>query len=300
MTDSIYKNVLESLPLFPLSEMAKDTPEEENIIIEPYIEQGDLIILGQHRLLCANCHDSGNLDRLIDGNKIHCVFADPPYGMGLRADYTSMNRSTSKHLKHKNIIGDNALYDPTFLLEYFANVKEIFLWGANYYANKIPVEFKKHSWLVWDKRIEDGRLDYSHLNFTTSEFELCWSKNKHRQRMLRFLQFGYICSQFEPQGSRKRIHPTQKPVRMITYCLEQFLKETDVNICDPYLGSGSTLIACDMLEKTCFGIEIDSTYCEKIIARWIEYRHSDMSIFIIRDGHRYSLRELNPIKYNTI
>ncbi len=132
------------------------------------------------------------------------------------------------------------------------------------------------------------------VDFTLSEFELCWSKNKHRQRILRYVWFGFNGLQYEGKealqnkGAVKRCHPNQKPVRMIIQCFEWFLKENHKNILDLFGGSGSTLIACEEYNKNCFMMEFDPQYCEVIIDRYIKYVGNNNNVFIEdRDGKKH-------------
>jgi DNA modification methylase len=156
--------------------------------------------------------------------------------------------------------------------------------GADYYAELIPNR-DKGSWIVWDKRagIEDAF-------FMTSEFELCWSKQKHHRRIARFAWFGAYGMQFEEReekkgGGFKRVHPNQKPVRLIKWFFEQWGKSGDI-VVDLFLGSGSTIIACDKMGRVCYGMEIDPLYCDIIIERWCRYT-----------GQRDIIKNGEPIKW---
>jgi DNA modification methylase len=119
----------------------------------------------------------------------------------------------------------------------------------------------KGSWVIWDKRV---RADGEAINqaMSTSEFETCWSRKKHQRLVCRMVHSG-ICS----IENDKRVHPTQKPVKLAEWFFERWGKETKL-VVDLFLGSGSTLIACEKTGRKCYGMELDPHYCSVIIERW--------------------------------
>lgn len=198
---------------------------------EPITRPGDLYILGRHRLLCGDSTKITDVERLMDGKKADMVFTDPPYGMNLNTDFTGMGYKNGAEKqkvkgavskKYRKVIGDDSKYDPSHIFRDFGYVDEIFLWGADYYAELIP-DRDKGSWIVWDKRagLED-------VYWETSEFELCWMKQKHHRRIARFQWMGACGTQMEEaeekkgKGSISRVHPNQKPVRMYKWFLEKW------------------------------------------------------------------------------
>ncbi|HEU4344779.1 MAG TPA: DNA methyltransferase [Candidatus Binatia bacterium] len=202
----------------------------------------------------------GDCLTLLPSLKADVVLTDPPYGMRLDASYAN---STPNHKKgigaskgYEAIVGDEKDFDAAPYLAALSGVAEQFWWGANYYRRHIP---DGGSWLVWDKRAGMPDFDYS-----LSEFELCWSKKKRRQRILRRRWFG-LCGT-ETQDVRQRVHPSQKPVELMMDCL-QMAAEAKV-VLDPFMGSGSTGVAAVKLGRTFFGIEIHQSYfdiaCERI------------------------------------
>ena len=147
------------------------------------------------------------------------------------------------------------------------NAKETFIWGTNYFAELIPNR-NDGSWVVWDKRSnnnDDIDADYSSDKMYGSCFELCWSKNKHKQDIARIKWAGVFGT--EQEFDHKRYHPTQKPIKLVTWFLNRYSKENE-NICDLFGGSGSTLIACEQLNRKCYMMELDPHYVDVIIERW--------------------------------
>jgi DNA modification methylase len=256
---------------------------------EPVTQLGDLWTLGRHRLICGDATDKETVTQLMNGAKADMVFTDPPYGMNLETDFSKRDRGkglmgkrqfedNAKLQRHNysKIIGDDKDYDPTHLFEMFPKVREMFLWGADYYAERIP-EKNKGSWIVWDKRagIED-------VEFNLREFETCWSKKKHARRLARFQWFGLMG--LGKEDTKSRIHPTQKPVSLIVWFFKQWGKK-DGKVVDLFLGSGSTLIACEQTDRSCYGTELDPKYCDVILKRWANFTGEDP---VREDGAKWS------------
>ena len=240
---------------------------------EPTSKLGDIYQLGEHRLMCGDSLNAEHVAKLMDGAKADMVFTDPPYGMRLDTDYSSMvnrldfakEKNVKSGKKYDAVIGDNQDFKPE-LIETVTNnfnyCKEMFLWGADYYAELLK-EKNKGSWFVWDKRLDDNAD-----KMYGSCFELCWSKNKHKRDIARIKWAGIFGT--EQEFDHKRHHPTQKPINLAMWFLERYSK-TDNVIVDLYGGSGSTLIACEQLNRKCYMMEMSPKYVDVIIKRWEEY-----------------------------
>ena len=159
--------------------------------------------------------------------------------------------------KYAPVIGDDKPFDPLPIFDLWS-APEMFLFGADYYAENIPKR-TEGSWLCWDKR-KDSQADA-----IGAEFELCWSKAKHKRRMLRHDWFGFLSSA-NGSDARNRQHPTQKPASLIADILNQWTPKGCV-VTDPFLGSGTTMVACENLQRKCRGIEISPDYCAVILER---------------------------------
>lgn len=248
-------------------EPADKFQEDEDAVPEPPKEAktklGDLYQLGEHRLLCGDSTDAANVSRLMNGDKADMVFTDPPYGIKLDGSYSSMpsrwNNESYKH-KFKDIEGDNNDYDPSSIFQIQA--KEIFIWGANNFISRVP-NAEKGAWIVWDKKTDEN-LD----KMISGDFELCWSKNRHKYSIARFKFSGIFGT--EKEDTKARVHPSQKPVALAEWFFDRWGKEAKL-IWDGYLGSGSTLIACEKTNRKCYGMEIDPIYCDVIVDRWEKF-----------------------------
>lgn len=244
----------------------EDAPIEIDNTSEPITKLGDIYQLGEHRLMCGDSTDAETVARLMDGVKADMILSDPPYGMCLDTDFSGIvgslgRKGGTKGKNYDKVIGDNEDFKPELINTFFDNFscKEIFLFGADYFAELLPNK-NDGSWLVWDKRKE------SQADAIGSEFELIWSKNKHKRRMLRHDWFGFLSSQ-NAKDAQHRVHPTQKPVTLLVDIINQWGDGCDV-IVDLYGGSGSTLIACEQLNRKCYCMELDPKYCDVIIKRW--------------------------------
>ena len=201
------------------------------------------------------------------------VFTDPPYGMGLDTDYSSMRSKLGRFeglqgKKYERAEVDN--FSPSMIssiLNHFESAKEIFVWGADYFAELLPNK-NNGSWFVWDKRSNNNdnvEADESSDKMFGSCFELCWSREKHKREIARVKWAGIFG--LSQEVDKKRWHPTQKPIALVSWFLCKFSKPFEV-VVDLFGGSGSTLIACEQLNRKCLMMELDPHYCDVILARW--------------------------------
>jgi site-specific DNA-methyltransferase (adenine-specific) len=225
--------------------------------IKTDIVLGDLIEIGEHRLLCGDSTCSDTVAKLIDGNKFS-IYTDPPYGINLDGDNSKRGAETSLMkggLKLKSFIDDSISYavDAFNLTRAFKPIKEVW-WGANYYCHSLP---QSNNWLVWDKRVEDK------MRNTNSDCELAYIIDGHNSvRIYRHLWNGLIKAS---EKGQKRVHPTQKPIELASYCYNEY--EMGNTILDLFGGSGSAMVACHQTKRKCLMMEFDPHYCQVIIDR---------------------------------
>jgi DNA modification methylase len=245
---------------------------EVNEQIETDIVLGDLFEIGEHRLLCGDSTDLDSVNKLIENNKIDMVFTDPPYGINEQTDRDFASRTRlAKGNTFNKILGDENTDVAVKAIEIIKslNIKNLVIWGANYYAHSLP---ESGNWLVWDKRVEEKQRDMN------SDAELAWVKsNKNSVRIFRHLWKGMIK---QSEHGQARIHPTQKPISLSDWCIKEYAPEAKI-ILDLFLGSGSTMIAAHQLKRKCYGMELEPKYCEVIIQRM---RKLEPEIIIKRNG----------------
>lgn len=172
---------------------------------------------------------------------VELVLTDPPYGIGYIHGVGGGCLARSTNFADVPVRGDSEPFDPTFLL----NARTAILWGANHYANRLP---NSPCWLVWDKR--EGMC----VN-DQADCELAWTSLDSPARLKRHYWNGMLKAS---ERGEPRIHPTQKPVELMKWCLGF----ADGIILDPFMGSGTTLRAAKDLGRRAIGIEIEEKYCE--------------------------------------
>jgi len=253
--------------LFGFEQEPKEAPEarvdEAEELLEKWgVESGQLWSLGDHRLICGDCTDKAVVDRLMDGEKAGAVVTDPPYGMNVDVDYANMHHGDGVYTvnRFERVVGDDSPFDPLFLLEMFEYCNEIALFGGDYYAQRLPVG---GGWFCWDKRWNDSGMDLDKVR--GSVFELIWSKHPHKREIARITWTGH--HGMANDDLKSRAHPTQKPLLIMVWLLERIKGNLVV---DPFLGSGSTLMACEQLNRKCYGVEIDPKYVAVTLERWHE------------------------------
>ncbi len=217
-------------------------------------ETGQLWILGKHKLICGDCTDPEVISRLMDGEKADLCLTDPPYGIKRDKGFGGSG-GFGKPIPRRNYNDewDSERPDKSFFDILIITANKLLIFGGNFFADILP---QSTHWIVWDK-----------LNTmpTFGDCELIWT-NVLRNSVKKYT--------FEYNGligkEKERYHPTQKPVKLISEILSDYSKETQI-IIDPFLGSGTTLIACENLNRHCRGAEIDPGYCAVILERFYEH-----------------------------
>jgi DNA modification methylase len=247
-----------------------DYVEPDNLKVDVVL--GDLIEIGEHRLLCGDSTDSDQVAKLMNGEKADMVFTDPPYGINEKGD-----RSKRGGLAKGNNLPDFKDDTIQYAIDAFNNPQNINIpvqvwFGANYYCHTLP---QGNNWLVWDKRVEEKQRD------TQSDCELAWVKSKYNSvRIFRHLWKGMMK---DSERGEKRVHATQKPVALIDWCIKEYLPEAKL-ILDYFTGGGSTMVASHQLKRKCYGMELDPKYCQVIIDRM---QKLDNSLIIKINGKEY-------------
>jgi DNA modification methylase len=224
---------------------------------QPVTVEGDVWLLGRHRLMCGDSTSIDAVERLMDGRKADMVFTDPPYGIAYSSSKFDGNKAgvTNKRNKAEMIIGDGDNFDPSFLVQMFKGAKEMFVWGYQYYPDKLG----RGGIIVWNKKRETEAAN------PHGDFELCWSR-RERNKMC-WLQWGGFKNK---EKGEDRLHTTQKPVALALWFFENWGNGL-VCVVDLFGGSGSTLIACEKTARDCRMMELDPKYCDVIIKRWQDF-----------------------------
>lgn len=271
------------------------------------ITLGDLIELGGHRLMCGDSTNPDDVARLMGNVKADMIFTDPPYGVS----YTGSNNPNGKAwemISNDDLRGD-VLYQ--FLLHAFKNMATFSKEDAAFYifyASSTHIEFESaikqagmrvKQQLIWDKGMVLGHSDYhwSHepILYCVKEHKNCaWHGNRAQKTFLNSQDFEVLKSlskeeliqileefrenssvwKIKKDASKFYVHPTQKPTELARRAMINSSKLGD-NILEPFCGSGSTLIACESLNRKCYALEFSPKYAQTIIQRWCEYTGQD-------------------------
>jgi DNA modification methylase len=241
---------------FNIDKITEGNTEDDHIpeVKESRVKLGDVWELGKHRLMCGDSTKESDVKKLMNKQKADMVFTDPPYGI----------KHSGKGIKGKTkendfgeILNDN---DVSVAINSFQLINNMFygstliFWGANYYSNILP---NGYGWLIWDKQKEGD---------TFSGGEIAFVNKGVKVNIFRHQWHGMIKAS---ERGQKRIHPTQKPIALAEYCFKEYGNPKIV--LDIFLGSGSTLIACEKTNRICYGMELDTKYCDVIIERWEQF-----------------------------
>jgi site-specific DNA-methyltransferase (adenine-specific) len=183
---------------------------------------------------------------------VDLVLTDPPYGISLNTQRAKAQGRGTRAYKRDwpSIEGDAGPFDPSFLLCF----KKVILFGANYYADKLPTS---SAWIIWDKvdDLKSGR----DVGFNDHpDAELAWSSFSGPMRIIRHRWMGVLR---DSENGATHLHPTQKPVALMSEIIN-WRTVPGETILDPFMGSGTTLRAAKDLGRKAIGIEIEEKYCE--------------------------------------
>ena len=247
--------------LFDQEEKTDGLIDDDEIpeVKESKVKRGDIWQLGEHRIMCGDSTSSDDVAKLMNGEKADTVFTDPPYGISVvKNKKVGADFGIAKKGKYSEVIAD----DTTKTAQEFYNtcislgMDKFIIWGGNYFTDFLPFS---DGWLVWNKRANTD------IRNTFADGEMAWCSFHTPIRIYDQLWNGMI----REGESGKRVHPTQKPLRTLTEIIKDHIKG-DI-IYDGFLGSGSTLIACEKTNRVCYGMELDTKYCDVIINRWEQF-----------------------------
>ena len=245
---------------------------EDDAIPEPkeaICKLGDIWQLGKHRLLCGDSTKEEDVNKLMDGAKADMVFTDPPYGI----NYSGGRTQVVEKKTYGKILNDNlkGLELGNLIANLFSFTKS----ESDYYICVSPLEqkpfldviennkLKLDAVIVWDKK--NAGLGYMRYR-RQCEFILYIKGKKFKKGD----KSDFDLWQINRDNAQKYVHGTQKPVALSSRAILNSSKKEDF-ILDIFGGSGSTLIACEKINRNCYMMELDTTYCDIIIERWQNY-----------------------------
>ena len=253
-----------------------------------FVERGDIWTVGKHRLMCGDATSTEDVEMLMEGKKANLMLTDPPYGV-------SFESSSGLTIKNDSIKGDK-FYQ--FLYDAFCNMKAHMEKGGSAYCFHADTEgltfrqafidagFHLSGVCIWVKNsLVLGRSDYN------------W---RHEPILYGFIQDGKhkwysdrkqttVWNYDKPKRSAD--HPTSKPLDLLSYPIGNSTQENGIVI-DTFGGSGSTMMACEGMNRTCYMMELDEKYASVILRRYVEDFGNADDVFCIRDGKKIMYSEV--------
>lgn len=250
-----------------LEDITEDEPPEPPE--EPKTKLGDLIDMGGHRLICGDSTDITVIDRLMAGVKADLFLTDPPYNV----DYEG---KTKDALKIQNDKQDEDSFRQ-FLRDAFSAADSVmrdgacfYIWhadseGYNFRGACEEVGWKVRQCLIWNKNsMVMGRQDYQWkhepcLYGWKANAAHTWASDRRQTTVIDF-----------NKPSRSTLHPTMKPIGLFAYQIKNNTNQGDI-VLDLFGGSGTTVMACEQMNRKCYTAELDPRYCDVIVERWEKF-----------------------------
>ena len=253
----------------------------------PITKSGDLWLLGNHRLLCGDSTKEESYTLLMNGKKANLVVPDPPYNVNYQGTAGKIKNDNLENDKFYQFLFDaftcmeKAMADDASIYVFHADTE-----GLNFRKAFADAGFYLSGTCIWKKQsLVLGRSPYQW------QHEPClfgWKKNgKHQWYSDRKQTTIWEFDKPKKNGD----HPTMKPVALMAYPIQNSCMSNCI-VLDPFLGSGSTLIACEQTHRICYGIELDEKFVDVIVNRYIEQCGSDADVFVIRDDMKISYQQL--------
>lgn len=278
--------------MFPIED--PEVTEDEftaNENAETFIKLGDLIELGRHRVLCGDSTDSEQVSELMNGKIANLMVTDPPYGVeydpnwrneAAKAGYISYAASSI------GIVTNDERVDWT---EAYRNINAqvAYVWHGDRHAKTVAQNLEDCDYeivcqIIWAKpmfAISRGDYHWQH--------EPCWYVVKKGQKHnWQGARDQATLWKIERGCKEKTGHGTEKPIECMARPIKNNSAQNDI-VADPFLGSGTTLIACEQLNRTCYGMEISPKYCQVIIDRYFKYCETNNKPFECKiNGEKYT------------
>lgn len=264
-----------------------DFDVEEELNKPCFSKAGDIWTLGRHRLICGDSTKEETYKRLMDGKRANLVVTDPPYNVNYEG--------SAGKIKNDNMNTDK-FYN--FLLDAFSNMEKVMADDASIYvfhADTEGLNFRKafndagfylSGCCIWKKpSLVLGRSPYQW------QHEPClygWKK-KGKHQWYSGRKETTIWEFEKPKKNAE--HPTMKPIALLAYPITNSSMSNTI-ILDPFGGSGSTLIACEQTDRSCYTIELDEKFCDVIVKRYIEQVGTYKDVSVLRDGKEYLYSEV--------
>lgn len=257
-----------------------DVEEDVASIKVPVTQKGDLIQLGKHRILCGDSSSASDVEKLFQGEKAQLLHCDPPYNVNYYGGNRPHGKSRPKKSKHwERIYSDNMTQEDyeKWLSQVFNNMAPflgegapVYVWNGHrqfgpMHAILDKLGFHVATVITWVK--PSFSISYADYN-NQSEFCLyAWKEDNGAHKWYGPTNESNLW-EINRDPAKVCVHPTQKPIAIAQRAIRNSSQRGDT-VLDLFLGSGSTLIAAETLERRCFGMELDPKYCDAIVRRYL-------------------------------
>ena len=231
----------------PQEVIEDEVPEE----VETRCKLGDIWQLGEHFLICGDSTDPAVIDRLMDGVKADMVFTDPPYNVAFNGRSGKFDVIENDDISEEDF---NDLITASCNIIRMLEPQAYYIWCNWKFYGILQEQLEYKSCIVWAKNVFGLGKGYRH------QHEFCLFNGTIDEGI------NNESDLWEIAKDTNYVHPTQKPVALCARALKTHKKA--MNIVDLFGGSGSTLIACEQLNRKCYMAELDPHYCDVIIQRW--------------------------------
>ena len=280
-------------------EVLEDEFDENEAVSEnPYSRKGDIFILGNHKLMCGDSTINDDVKKLVDGKQVDMIFTDPPYNVNYEGS-TGMKIQNDKQK-------DEDFYN--FLSSAFNNMFECVKPGGVIYCCHADTEglnfrtafknagFKLAECLIWVKNsLVLGRQDY---HWRHEPILYGWKEGAGHYFVDDRTQ-DTIWEYNKPKSNN--LHPTMKPLELVGKAIKNSSKRNEC-VLDLFGGSGSTLIACEQIQRNAFLMELDERYVDVIVKRYLRFIQSYEGCYLIRDGEKIPLESIKDyqVEFNDL
>ncbi len=258
---------LELDKIFPVTSDEKDDDVPE-VKEETTTKTGDIFQLGRHRVMCGDSTDAGSVAVLMEGKKADMVFTDPPYGVDYSGGIQFTKSGVKKEQRDRLLNDDVDIYG--CVVPILADICDgpIYIWFADTKARTLYEAVDSvgdiHALLIWKK---NGGYAALNAHYKQKHEPCLYWKSKGKN-----LKWGGESTESTiwdiDKDGVNNLHPTQKPVELACKAIRNHSVELVVDL---FLGSGSTLIACEKTNRICYGMEIDPHYVDVIVKRWEDF-----------------------------
>lgn len=312
-TDEELSKLLDSVGAMGESDPAEDEAPEVDEQNPPVSKMGEIYQLGRHRLMCGDSTDFGTVSDLMDGKLADMVFTDPPYNTGMTGESQGDNTLWRGDGKKREGARLNHMFNDSYTPEQWQQFMHDFIsnyymlmkdnsvayicldWRRNYeLIPHIKEHFALSNVIVWDKVVHGLGSDYK---YTYELINVCKkgsvTLDTHDWPEAEYSDVWHI----QRKIGRDEDHATKKPQELCERAIRHASKRNDL-VVDLFGGSGSTLIACESLDRTCYMMELDPKYCDVIRKRYAKHLGQEASWEAITPCINEADHETEPTSQN--